>query len=208
MKTLTTKPKDPTLLYGEIPQHHAVDDRLYEDIDENFEPTFFSKRKEPKKTVDESNPSLIRKSSNNKFLRKEQRSLESLRKSWEEELKTEEEKLAPLVTDVIKVPKKVHAQFISDLSANMASIEAFMLKEVAPVEVALIDSLERARQTISIITDSEVEADSINATLSLFREAVRLKTFDFLCAKLQLPERLRKVLIEKHFGHEQIRGRP
>lgn len=193
-------------LYGEVPKNFAVDDRIYEGIDANFDPVFFSpKKKKSSEPQPSTNPSILRKSSSNRFIRKEQRTLASLRNEWSDELKSEEEKITPLIADVIKIDKRVRAKFVSDLKVNMDSIEAFFITEVAPIEVALADALERSRQQIELLTDSEVEAESFNNIQAMFREAVRLKTFDFLCSKLQLPDRLRDILVDKHFKHNEGR---
>jgi len=179
----------------------AVDDRMYDGVGEDFEPSFFRVKKPVKKAevLDVSNPVLVRRNISNKFIRKEERTLESLRRDWESALKTEEEKVATLVSDVVKVDKRIRAEFVSDLKGHMDSIEQFFIKEVAPIEVALGDAVERARQTVALITESEVEEMSFSLMQTMFQDAIRLKTFDFLCTKLQLTPALRQVLIEKYF---------
>lgn len=197
MKKLPIEPH-----YGVVDQHLTIDDRLYEGLDEDFDPQFvsFKPRATSSKQAEGKNKFLVRKqNASNKFTRKEGRTLESLRRSWSDAIRPEEEKIAPLIADVVKVDKRKKAEFVSDLKSNMDSIEAFFLKEVAPVEAALGDALERARQTIEVITDSEVEQESTEHLRAMFRDAVKLKSFDFLCDKLALPEHLRTVLIEKYF---------
>lgn len=177
----------------------AVDDRLYDGVGEDFEPAFFKVKKPVSRDIPASSSVLVRRNPNNKFIRKESRSLESLKREWESTLKTEEEKVATLVADVVKVDKRVRAEFVSDLKAHMDSIEQFFVKEVAPIEVALGDAVERARQTVSLITESDVEDASFGIVHTMFQDAIRLKTFDFLCTKLQLTPALRQVLIDKYF---------
>ena len=184
---------------NERPSNYAVDDRLYDDVGEDFEPAFFKVKKPVSRDIPASSSVLVRRNPSNKFIRKEDRSLDSLKREWESTLKTEEEKVATVVSDVVKVDKRVRAEFVSDLKAHMDSIEQFFVKEVAPIEVALGDAVERARQTVALITESDVEDTSFGLVHTMFQDAIRLKTFDFLCAKLQLTPALRQVLIDKYF---------
>lgn len=182
------------------------------DFDDMLENAFHAspKRKLPKKKKkpkfrrdnedEDSNPFVHRTMPYNKFIiREKDNSLR--RKEWESFLRRSEmDAIEGKTTDLITVDPKVKKAFTNKTDANIKEISDFLLLEVSSFQLALPSAIDLTKQSLSIITDlDDIEAKT-KVIEDIMKDAVNLKTIDFLASKLGLTKEGIQILYAKYSG--------
>jgi hypothetical protein len=131
------------------------------------------------------------------------RTVETTRRPYQDLTEREIRAAQPLITNVIDVPKEQQEQYVAKLQALTTELTSFLLIEVAPYYSALESAKSDASESMQIITGVQEANFSFGKAEALIRSLPELKTLDWLCTKLQLPEDIRANVLSEYFGHDQ-----
>lgn len=101
-------------------------------------------------------------------------------------------------TDVVKVDKKTKSKFIRSLADNISNIKKYLVDEIAPSQLALLNAFDQSNQTLESILGVKVD-QSTKVIESMMMDAYRLKVFYYLADVLKLTEEQRKIITDKYF---------
>lgn len=126
------------------------------------------------------------------------KSLRELRKEWEHTIRPKEDLIADKID--VKVTKKEKAEFAESLHNNIESISQFLLKEILPVYVAIDPALRQTVEATAYIVGEEADLYLDKEVSNMIDDAVNLKVFDFICEKLRVDSKTKKVIQERYFN--------
>lgn len=187
------------------PQAKPVTDISIEHPD-NFETRVFTTKRSTKqpKVSQPTKPACMYGESKKlpKCFRKDTKvaTLQDLKREWSEHLRPPEEKLDDQITTLVKVDKKDKVAFVLALDKSITSVYQFLLKEVAPLRLALDPATEQVKQAIELITNTETELKLDAVVIRMLDDAVNLKIFDFVTEKMLLDPALKKLVLDKYFN--------
>lgn len=129
------------------------------------------------------------------------KSLQELRKDWERTIQPKEDRIADKLD--VKVSKKDKAEFIDSLHGNIDSISQFLMKEILPIYVAIDPALRQTVEATAYIVGEEADLYLDKEVSNMIDDAVNLKVFDFICEKLQVDARTRKIIQARYFSSQE-----
>jgi hypothetical protein len=75
-----------------------------------------------------------------------------------------------------------------------------------PLQASIDIAADKVERSLSLILDVEADVDLGERSMvgMMLRDAIDLKTFDFLCEKLGLPKELKDIVINKYYGDKIV----
>lgn len=100
--------------------------------------------------------------------------------------------------DVVKVPKEKRKKIVKSLANSITKIKDFIIDEVAPLQLALGNALEEAKQTLENSLDIKLESNH-KLIETMIKDAIRLKIFNFVAQELNLTAEEKETLVNKYY---------
>mgnify|MGYP001356540316 CR=1 FL=1 len=174
------------------------------DIDpENFDTKVFAtnKKKKTKEIYDPAKPKsrFFSDKRGSRFLeiKARRKTLRELRQEWEATIRPKDEIIEEKVE--VKVSKKEKADFLEALHKNTDSLHQFFLKEILPVYTAIDPALRQTVESASHIVGDDADLYLSDDLLNMIDDAINLKVFHFICDKLFVDEKTKKLIQSRYF---------
>lgn len=113
------------------------------------------------------------------------------------------QRAAHLITNVTEVSKEQRNAYNKSLQKLTRDLTDFLVIEIAPYESAIDAALDDAGDSVRIITGVQHASFSMGRADALLRRLPELKTLDWVCKRLAMPEDIRAVVINEYFGGEK-----
>lgn len=174
------------------------------DIDpESFDTKVFAtNRKKTKEIYDPSKPRsrFFSDKRGSRFIevKARRKTLRELRQEWEATIRPKEDIIEEKVE--VKVTKKQKAEFLESLHKNTDSLHQFFLKEILPVYTAIEPALKQTVDSASHIVGEDADLYLSDDLLNMIDDAINLKVFHFICDKLCVDEKTKKLIQSRYFG--------
>lgn len=120
--------------------------------------------------------------------------------AWRTYRKKEKYKKVELkTTDVLRVEPIIKHKYIKSLDGNIKEFSEFLLNEISPVENAFESAIDNIKQTLELITESEIDSTPLATMRAMLRDSLNIKALTFISNKLKLSKKDKAVLIERYF---------
>jgi hypothetical protein len=113
---------------------------------------------------------------------------------------SELKRAAHLITNVTKVEPALQKRYAESLQSFTRDLTEFLLVEIAPYESALDSALDDAADMVSLITGSQNVSFSLGRADTLLRRLPELKTLDWVCNRLDIPDDIRELVVNEYMG--------
>lgn len=113
------------------------------------------------------------------------------------------ERAQHLITNVTAVSPEQRRAYAKSLQSLTRELTEFLLVEIAPYESAIDAALDDAADSVRIITGVQHASFSMGRADALLRRLPELKTLDWVCKRLAIPEDIRAIVINEYFGGEK-----
>lgn len=132
------------------------------------------------------------------------KSFELFANEWKNHRNEQQQKqVIEKTTDIISVPKATKTKYIKDLDGHLKDFTTFMIEEISPIDNAFEASLHQIKQTLEIITSSELDTAHLGTVRAMMRDSVLIRTLDFITSKMNLNEDQKKTLMDKYFKSKE-----
>lgn len=186
----------------------AGDDNIPFELSGEIETTVHAvKRKPVERKLKPNNVLVIRGKPNNVVVPRTYKdpNFDSYVNEWKTHRATaHREQVTEKTTDVISVPKEVKRKYIAELDQNIKAFTDFLVTEISPIDNAMEASFHQVKQTLEIITNSELDTTQVGTVRAMMRDAVLLRIQAFIAEKMNLTEDQKKILIDKYFKKEGV----
>jgi hypothetical protein len=110
------------------------------------------------------------------------------------------ERAQHLITNVTAVSPEQRQAYAKSLQSLTRELTEFLLVEIAPYESAIDAALDDAADSVRIITGVQHASFSMGRADALLRRLPELKTLDWVCKRLTMPEDIRSLVINEYMG--------
>lgn len=147
--------------------------------------------------------SFLSSQKNSKFLRVSEK-IETVAKNVPEEDHDEylRRKARERLANLPDVSPEVRRLFTQNLRSHTEAIRDFLVTEIAPFEVAMEAALEEASEAIELVTGTKNAKIEFSRPRRVADRMSELRTIDFLCRQFNVPEELRKIILEQFTSKE------
>lgn len=110
------------------------------------------------------------------------------------------QRAAHLITNVTEVSREQRNAYNKSLQQLTRDLTDFLVVEIAPYESAIDAALDDAGDSVRIITGVQHASFSMGRADALLRRLPELKTLDWVCNRLAIPEDIRTLVINEYMG--------
>lgn len=125
------------------------------------------------------------------------KTLKEIRQEWEDTIRPKQDIIEEKVE--VRVTKRQKADFLEALHSNTESLHQFFLKEVLPVYAAIDPALRQTVDSVSHIVGEDADLSLSADLMDMVDDAINLKTFHFICEKMCVDSKTRKIIQDRYF---------